>query len=245
MGWIEKKSGPRGTTYKATIRTASHEKRSRTFKRKTDADRWITTSQAAVVEGRYIDPRGGRITVADAFERWIAGAVHLADSTREKYRSGGRNHVLPALGHVRLSDLQQPAVRCWIADMHRSRVRRPTIENARLVLSPICSEAVADKRIPANPVSGTKLPRADGGADHNDSSRLRPTQRRLSTSEVWAIVDAIDPRYRAWSWCPGSADYGSASAPGSAGDGSISSGDGSRCASRPTRSVGGSASGSP
>lgn len=37
MGWIEKKTGPRRTTNKATIRTASRRKRSRTFKRKADA----------------------------------------------------------------------------------------------------------------------------------------------------------------------------------------------------------------
>jgi integrase len=194
MGCIEKKSGPRGTTYKATIRTATRRKRSRTFKRKTDADRWITMSEAAVMGGRFVDPRAGRVTIAEAFERWLRGAVHLSDATRAKYASGGRNHVLPALGAVRLSDLHQPTIRDWIADMHRAGLRRPSIENARLVLSLICAQALSDGKIAANSVAGTRLPR---NGEAPDADHPKPTDRRLTTDEVWAISDAIQPRYRA------------------------------------------------
>ena len=51
------------------------EPRTRLFERKADAEHHDANVHADISQGRYIDPRAGRITVAEYAEQWRAAPV--------------------------------------------------------------------------------------------------------------------------------------------------------------------------
>ena len=56
--------------------------RSRQFAQKKDADAFASQVGVARIDGTYVDPRGGRITLAAWWARWWPTVTELRDSTR-------------------------------------------------------------------------------------------------------------------------------------------------------------------
>ena len=111
--------------------------------------------------GRYVDPRAGRVTLADFAAQWLTSQTFDA-STRETMESRVRTHVLPTIGDVELRHLKPSTVQTWV----RSRQTEVASSYCRLLLSnlsTILSAAVEDGLIPSNPcvVSSVKAPRVD------------------------------------------------------------------------------------
>lgn len=62
----------------------------------------------AVDEGTYAEP--SRITVREWLETWLNEYTNdVKDSTRTRYRQDMTNHIIPALGAVKLSELTPAA----------------------------------------------------------------------------------------------------------------------------------------
>ncbi len=82
-------------TYRPRYRDAAGKEHARHFKRKVDAQRWLDEVTASVVTGTYVDPALSRVTVGEWGERWLNGHAALKPSTRTRYESLLRVHVLP------------------------------------------------------------------------------------------------------------------------------------------------------
>ena len=103
------------------------------------------------------------------------------------YRSLLRLHIIPTLGMVNLADITPATVRSWRAGLIEPAVpvRRRSPSRYRL-LHAICATALEDGLISRNPcvIKGASVE--------------RPAERPVATIEqVYAIADAIEPRYRA------------------------------------------------
>ncbi len=85
------------TSWRARYRTPDGQSRSRTFTRKTDAERFLTSVEHSKLADAYVDPRAGRITFEGYAERWRARQVHRA-STGIQVETNLRRHVYPAPG---------------------------------------------------------------------------------------------------------------------------------------------------
>jgi hypothetical protein len=59
VGHVQKRSNGR---YKARYRAVDGKERSRTFDRKVEAQRWLTTETADLARGNWTDPGLGRMT---------------------------------------------------------------------------------------------------------------------------------------------------------------------------------------
>jgi len=66
---IEKKAAG----YQARWRDPSGKQRARTFPRKSDADRFLATVTVDQLQGRYVDPTAGKVTVEAFARQWAAG----------------------------------------------------------------------------------------------------------------------------------------------------------------------------
>ena len=145
--------------WRARYRDAAGREHSRHFQRKVDASRWLDEITAAVVRGDYVDPKLGRVTVAQWADRWIATKANVKASTRARYAGILSTHVLPVWGDVRLVDITHADVQSWVSSLLASGQSSALVHKIHRVLSMVLSLAVRDGRLPKNPCAGLTLPR--------------------------------------------------------------------------------------
>jgi hypothetical protein len=89
----------------------------KTFDRKLDAERFLTTVEGAELTGTYIDPQAVQFTVGLWVQRWLDGQTHLKPTTRERYAGILLEHVVPRWGSTRLPDVTHSAMQAWVSDL--------------------------------------------------------------------------------------------------------------------------------
>jgi integrase len=178
--------GAAGVRWKARYRGPNGVEHSKVFDRRTDADRWLTSQESAKIKGEWIDPAAGRIRLEDFAQEWMAGVVHLRPSTRHRYGSLLKVHIEPALGQAPLTTIRPLDVRAFVSGMLEVGLSPTTARHAFVLLSEILRAAQRDGRIARNPAEDVVPP-----------SRHHQEQRFLSAHQVWALAEAIRPRYRA------------------------------------------------
>lgn len=155
------------------------------FDRRADAERHDANMQADISRGQYVDPRAGRLTVAEFAEQWRKSQLHRS-STAERVERAIRRHVVPVLGSLPLAAVRNSHIKGWVKD--RARYMEPStlavIYNGTLV--PLFNAAVADKRIGGSPCVAIRLPEIPDARYYI----ARP-------EEVHALAAALPERYRA------------------------------------------------
>src|SRR4051812_48021619 len=116
MASVEKRARDGKVTWLARWRDPDGRQRKKSFPRKLDAERFLTTLNADMLRGQYIDPDGGRVLVAAYAVSWVAARPQRV-TTRELRERYLRNHITPTtLGHMRLSDVRHSHVQAWATD---------------------------------------------------------------------------------------------------------------------------------
>jgi len=175
------------TGWRVRWRTPGGKSRSRTFAKERDAKRHLTATDASKDAGSYVERSAGLVTIEDWGGRWIKSrrgrdGAQLRPRTVGLYAQLFDTHIVPALGDVRLRDLTPAMVRAWHADLTGAAAPAKSYRLLRAMLA----TAVDDEVIVRNPcrVKGAGMERAP--------------ERPLPTGdEVWALADAISPRFRA------------------------------------------------
>ena len=132
----------------------------RSFKRRTDAQRFANLVEADVLRGDWIDPRRARETFGHWAVLWQATTAHLKPKTREGYSSILNRHLIPEFGSVPLSAIDHPRVLAYLAELGRDGVGPGTVRNIRDVLRLVMALAVRSGAIKHNPVLGARLGRS-------------------------------------------------------------------------------------
>ncbi len=140
-----------------------------------------------VLQSRSLAGRQGDLTgmtrFADASDVWLVQQVGLVEQgkrspgTLETYRGQLRNHVLPAMGELRLAEVTTPIVD-RILEAIRKRVSGATAKLCRSVISGVMAAAVRQGAIVVNPVREVQ------GID----SRPKSPPRALTDQERLALV---------------------------------------------------------
>jgi hypothetical protein len=89
-------------SWRARWRDDRNRQRSKSFRRKIDAERFMTELDHAKHSGAYVDPAAGRMKLGDWAERWLVSQMHLKPKTVAGYRSLLGTCVLPRWGSVPL-----------------------------------------------------------------------------------------------------------------------------------------------
>ena len=170
------------------FRTADGSQRSRQFKRKKDADAFVSIVEVDRLQGALVDPRLGRITLERWWGDWWPTVTNLRPSTRTRDEQYFRSHVLPKFGAVPLARLERTALRHWVADLGSSDgsdLAPATVHRVVQLMNKCVNAAVEDRLISANPVANLPLPRIE-----------RKEMRFLTHDQVWTLAETIDERYR-------------------------------------------------
>ena len=155
-----------------------------TFATKRQAERWLIETEAEMLRGDWIDPEAGWITLGEFAKRWIAER-DLKARTKEEYERLLRLHILPYLGDVGLGSISPAKVRTWRTELLVANVGRSTVAKTYRILHAVFATAFDDDLIRRNPC------RIKGAGF--EQSPERPT---ATLDQVFAIADAIQPRYR-------------------------------------------------
>jgi len=76
-----------------------------TFETKTQAEEWLTLTEAEILEDDWIDPDAGEIPISDYAATWIEERPGLRPKTVINYRSLLRCHITPHLTTVTVGEL--------------------------------------------------------------------------------------------------------------------------------------------
>ncbi|MGH9129909.1 MAG: hypothetical protein ACRDY2_13355 [Acidimicrobiales bacterium] len=162
-----------------------------TFTTKAEAGRWLAAAQTDRERGAWVDPRQGRVSLANYATTWLDRRTDLRPTTHGKYADLLRLHVVPKLGKVELGKLAPSTVRSWYLDL-RGR-HAVTSDDAYRLLRTILNTAVADEVIVVNPckVKG--------------AGQVRSPERPTATVAELAGAVEVCPSAteRPWPWPPG------------------------------------------
>ena len=157
-----------------------------TFATKTDAESWLTFKEAELLEGEWIDPDAGSVLVADYGATWIEERPGLRPKTVLIYRGLLQCHIAPHFEAVTIAEVTLARVRRWRKNLLDSGVSEVTTAKAYRLLRAIFNTALDDGLIRRNPcrIKGA-------GIEH------WPERPVLTVAQVYALADAVGPRYRA------------------------------------------------
>lgn len=124
--------------------------RSKTFDRRLDADRWLTSQNSARDRGEWVDPAHSAESFRAVADGWLAGRRDVAESSRARDTSYLRNLILPFLGQLRLRDVTADVLDGWVANLDEDYAPATT-RKAFNIASQILDRAVILRKIPANP----------------------------------------------------------------------------------------------
>ena len=131
-------------------------------------------------QGAFLEP--SRLTVGQWLKIWEAEYLGgVKDSTVYSYKGHIKNHIVPALGAVKLQKLNPHTVQSFYNDLQRQKgLSAKTIKNLHGVLHSALKQAVTIGYIRQNPADNAKLPRCD-----------RPEIQTLPEDALPAFLEAI------------------------------------------------------
>ena len=161
---------------------------SETFDTKREAEARVTEVESAQDRGYSVDPSGGRITVDELAEKWLASDPGKRGSTVGRDRSALRAHISPAIGDRQLCTVHQgdvqKLVNGWV-----DKVAPKTVGRTYGTLRAAFAYAVSVGLIGRSPCHDVNLPKA--------VKRKRPV---VAPDDVAKLADAMDSRYMPMVW---------------------------------------------
>ena len=110
----------KGRRWQARYLDPDGRERTRTFDRKQDAARFLTTITADVLRGAYVDPDAGKVTFADFAGGWLA-AQTFSESSREATELRLRLHAAEHFGQRELRMIRPSVIQSCVASRRTSR----------------------------------------------------------------------------------------------------------------------------
>jgi integrase len=133
----------------------------RTRKTKQEAAQALREMQAKKLERRL--QSNERQTVNDLYSQWETYGLseNLRESTRQDYIFLAKRYVLPALGKMRLVDVDTNTIDRWIYGMKKMGYSAQTRKKARQNAFSIFKYGIKQRIILINPVAGSVVPNKD------------------------------------------------------------------------------------
>ncbi len=177
--------------YLVRFRVADGKERSKQFSRRRDAENFAHLIEVDRAQSSFVDPRPGKITVAEWWERWWPTVTNLRPISRVRDECSFRVHVLPTFGSLPLARVDRTSLREWVARLS-DPVDGPGLAPASVVkavqvFNKVMRAAFEDRLIMANPVERLPVPRIE-----------REEMRFLTPEELARLANTIDSRYRAF-----------------------------------------------
>lgn len=144
---------------------------------------WVTHHQKTT---GYVSADRGRVFVRDLLPDWLGTLVQVKASTMAAIRSDVKATIAPYWGDQVLADIRRADVQAWVSAMGKAPRTVDTICGRFTSFMGWC---VDQRLITENPCKGVNLPRG-----------RRREHSFLTVSQVAALADVMEPRYRDLVW---------------------------------------------
>jgi integrase len=146
--------------------------------RKGDAQRRLNELLTNLDKGVYIPPV--KLTVTDLLNQWLEGYAKTNCSARtlESYQSTAELHLIPAMGHIPLKQLQPQTIQCYYGKASQKLSSKSVLYHHR-ILKHALKYAVRQGYLARNPCDLVSPPRPQ-----------KKAMRTLIPSEVTALLEA-------------------------------------------------------
>jgi len=131
--------------------------RSKVFRRKVDADKFLNVQVSRLNRGDWVDPAAGKTTFAKVAAVWLA-RPDIRQSTRERDRSYLDSMVLPRLGVLPVGRITPDDIDTLVRDLADEGKASATIRKAAQITGAVLEDAVRRELIPRSPARGVRLP---------------------------------------------------------------------------------------
>jgi len=159
--------------------------RSRTFKRKADAEKFLIQIESQIQRSEWIDPGLAATPFDDWATRWLSTRSHLKPKTLAGYESLLRTHVVPRFGNARLDHIDTLSIETWLADLQSSGLSPSRIRQAHQVINAVMKAAVRNRYLSRNPAEHARPPRT-----------TRREMLFLDSTQVDKLAAHVDSRYQ-------------------------------------------------
>ena len=168
----------------------------RGFKTQREPTQFRAAVEVSMLDGSYIPPTAGKITVATLAAHWLPSLIDSSESWRTRQESLWRVHVQPHWEHWKVSDITAVAIQQWVNTLAtpQGNDRKPlapkTIRHIVGILAAILDIAVADNRLVTNPArENIRMPRV-----------VQREKNTLTAAQVRALADTVNDFYRPIVW---------------------------------------------
>ncbi|MSZ73993.1 MAG: hypothetical protein F2710_06380, partial [Actinobacteria bacterium] len=146
--------------WKAAIKDINGKLRTKNFTKLSEAEDWVADQRRARDLGENTYATNPKMTVAEFMVGW-ANTQYGDDqeSTQRSYLSVIKNHIIPAIGKIKVSELNTKTVESLFRDMHANGFGAGTIRITRAALSAAHNDAVRLGDLVRNPVRNTRMPK--------------------------------------------------------------------------------------
>src|SRR5271165_4744475 len=148
-----------GPRYDVQWRLPDRSKRKKTFRTEREARRFEAKLIGSGARGEVIDPRGGKIPLADVYRSWLASRPDLSAKVRRGYEDNWRLRIEPRFGDWPIGRIDHDSIKLWVNDMSAAGLSPRTVRWTHTVLKMTLDHASdAGHLIAKNPASRTKFP---------------------------------------------------------------------------------------
>ena len=185
MSSVEKRVRDGSTTWLARWRDPVGTQHKRTFTRRVDADRFLTTVEHGILTGTYVDPAAGKVTLAGFYADWSTRQVWESTTTRAM----GLAARSATFRDVPLSRVRRSHVEAWVKAMDTAGLAPGTIRTRVNNIRSVLRAAVRDRVIATDPSADVTLPR----------DRRREAAMTLPTNaQIAGLLASAEPPFRAF-----------------------------------------------
>lgn len=143
--------------WQATVRGPDGKRHTKVDKLKVVVKEWATDEENKIAQGRWRDPRAGRITVADWSEKWFAARVVEAE-TRRGDRGVLNNHILPTFAGYSLNVINPLDVQTWVRQLQKEGAGPHVIRRAYNLFATMLGDAVTAGILAETPCRKIDIP---------------------------------------------------------------------------------------
>jgi integrase len=145
--------------WKGAVKDINGKLRTKNFTKLSEAEDWVADQRRARDLGENTYATNPKMTVAEFLVGW-ANSQYGPDqeSTQRSYLSVIKNHINPAIGKIKASELTTKTVENLFRNMHANGFGAGTIRITRAALSAAYNDAVRLGDLVRNPVRNTKMP---------------------------------------------------------------------------------------
>lgn len=136
--------------YKVRYRIGTKQFSKSGFTTKKEAKAWEAEQLRRIRSGSWTDPKAGNARVEEIYQDWLS-SKQIANRTRSDYAEVWKACIAHEWAQVRVRDVNPAAVQRWISTLD-GRYSAARSKKALTILSQVLDWAVADERIPENPV---------------------------------------------------------------------------------------------